>query len=129
MTAGYDFCLACGMPVPTDIAVPDLGAKDEESAVDEFLEYINRGDDDEEEDGDESDDSEDEDSDKDDEDGDEEDDDTDDDEEDDVDKCGATSPYTVYVSTARSLVVQCPIWETADLVHTSVNFSADQSRR
>ena len=29
LTAGYDFCLACGMPVPTDIAVPDLGAKDE----------------------------------------------------------------------------------------------------
>jgi len=24
LTAGYDFCLACGMPVPTDVAVPDL---------------------------------------------------------------------------------------------------------
>ncbi|MDF1595524.1 MAG: DUF4870 domain-containing protein [Acidimicrobiia bacterium] len=24
LTEGYDFCLACGMPVPTDVAVPDL---------------------------------------------------------------------------------------------------------
>ncbi|MDH5372378.1 MAG: hypothetical protein OEX97_05500, partial [Acidimicrobiia bacterium] len=24
LTAGYDFCLACGMPVPTDVAVPDM---------------------------------------------------------------------------------------------------------
>ena len=24
LTAGYDFCLACGMPVPTDVAVPKL---------------------------------------------------------------------------------------------------------
>ncbi len=26
LTEGYDFCLACGMPVPTDVAVPDPDA-------------------------------------------------------------------------------------------------------
>ena len=25
LTEGYDFCLACGMPVPTGVAVPNLG--------------------------------------------------------------------------------------------------------
>lgn len=29
LTEGYDFCLACGMPVPTDIAVPNLGERPE----------------------------------------------------------------------------------------------------
>lgn len=29
LTEGYDFCLACGMPVPTDVAVPDLGDEPE----------------------------------------------------------------------------------------------------
>jgi uncharacterized Tic20 family protein len=27
LTAGYDFCLACGMPAPTDVAVPDPDAE------------------------------------------------------------------------------------------------------